>query len=356
MHAAAIPDELVELSAELEALGGGDTRVGEATVFCRVRPVERASEAPIVTVGSSGSHMLVRDPRTSDTTPAAHAVRRFRISPGGAIGGAAALAAPVGRGATQSDVAASVGREALEWWLAGFNASVIAHGQTGAGKTYSLYGPAAAVYAESVPPDAMGLVPRLLGRVYEAIEAAATSEDGAPRLSLGVSCFEVRHASVVDLLAPEQRGGGGGGGVGVAVRARGARHRPGGGRRRRAEKWSARGAAARGAAADRERRGRRHRLVAGPRPRHRGVDFARRDARVPLPPARRLQRARGGAGRRAGGARGRAGRGESSARGVEGDSCHRGRLVASRGGGGAAQCARQFGGGGGGGGHTQGGA
>lgn len=168
MHAAAIPDELVELSAELEALGGGDTRVGEATVFCRVRPVERASEAPIVTVGSSGSHMLVRDPRTSDTTPAAHAVRRFRISPGGAIGGAAALAAPVGRGATQSDVAASVGREALEWWLAGFNASVIAHGQTGAGKTYSLYGPAAAVYAESVPPDAMGLVPRLLGRVYEA--------------------------------------------------------------------------------------------------------------------------------------------------------------------------------------------
>uniref|UniRef100_A0A7S3T2C8 Kinesin motor domain-containing protein n=1 Tax=Emiliania huxleyi TaxID=2903 RepID=A0A7S3T2C8_EMIHU len=214
MHAAAIPDELVELSAELEALGGGDTRVGEATVFCRVRPVERASEAPIVTVGSSGSHMLVRDPRTSDTTPAAHAVRRFRISPGGAIGGAAALAAPVGRGATQSDVAASVGREALEWWLAGFNASVIAHGQTGAGKTYSLYGPAAAVYAESVPPDAMGLVPRLLGRVYEAIEAAATSEDGAPRLSLGVSCFEVRHASVVDLLAPEQRGGGGGGGGG----------------------------------------------------------------------------------------------------------------------------------------------
>ena len=168
MHAAAIPDELVELSAELEALGGGDTRVGEATVFCRVRPVERASEALVVTVGSSGSHMLVRDPRTSDATPAAHAVRRFRISPGGAIGGAAALAAPVGRGATQSDVAASVGREALEWWLAGFNASVIAHGQTGAGKTYSLYGPAAAVYAESVPPDAMGLVPRLLGRVYEA--------------------------------------------------------------------------------------------------------------------------------------------------------------------------------------------
>jgi len=72
----------------------------------------------------------------------------------------------------------------------------------------------------------------------------------------------------------------------------------------------------------------------------------------------------GGAGRRAGGARGgeeeagsvgvrrrssarrgvwtgRAGRGESSARGVEGDSCHRGRLVASRGARGSGEAAER---------------
>lgn len=194
-----VPDELVELSAELEALGGGDTRVGEAAVYCRIRPIEPGlAEPQVVTVGSTGSHVLVRDPHSAEGVPVQQALRRYRVSAGGAIGGPEANA-PGGGGATQADVFASLGADVFDWWLSGFNATLIAHGQSRSGKTHTLFGPAAAVYGAPAPPEATGLVPRLLSRIYGMAETSGTR---APELELAVACYEVRHSGVVDLLAP----------------------------------------------------------------------------------------------------------------------------------------------------------
>jgi hypothetical protein len=195
----AVPDELVDLSAELEALGGGDTRVGEAAVYCRIRPIEVGlAEPQVVTVGSTGSHVLVRDPHSAEGVPVQQALRRYRVSAGGGIGGPEANA-PGGGGATQADVFASLGADVFDWWLSGFNATLIAHGQSRSGKTHTLFGPAAAVYGAPAPPEATGLVPRLLSRVYGMAEASGAR---APDLELAMACYEVRHSGVVDLLAP----------------------------------------------------------------------------------------------------------------------------------------------------------
>jgi hypothetical protein len=196
---AGVPDELVDLSAELESLGGGDTRVGEAAVYCRIRPIEPGlGEPQVVTVGGTGSHVLVRDPHSAEGMPVQQALRRYRVSAGGAIGGPEANAPGAG-GATQADVFASLGADVFEWWLSGFNATLIAHGQSRSGKTHTLFGPAAAVYGALAPPEATGLVPRLLSRVYGIAEASGAR---APELELAVACYEVRHSGVVDLLAP----------------------------------------------------------------------------------------------------------------------------------------------------------
>ena len=43
----AVPQELVDMSEELEALGGGDTRLASAEVHCRARPA-RAGAGGII--------------------------------------------------------------------------------------------------------------------------------------------------------------------------------------------------------------------------------------------------------------------------------------------------------------------
>ena len=74
-----VPGALVSLSAELEALGGGDTRIGDAAVYCSVVP---SAEPSIVSVGAGSNHVLVRDPRCPANVPMQQAVRRYRISAG----------------------------------------------------------------------------------------------------------------------------------------------------------------------------------------------------------------------------------------------------------------------------------
>jgi hypothetical protein len=176
-----VPHELIELSDELDALGGGDARIGEAAVYCRIRPAE-ATEDTIVGVDSR--HVLVHDPRSGADAPAQSSVRRFRVTPDAALD-------PDERG-SQAALFECLGNEALEWVLQGFNATVIAHGEAGSGKTYSLFGPNG-VLGRSFEQQA------LCGRMLETLYGLMTPSSP---LSLSVSCWEVRHSGVADLLAP----------------------------------------------------------------------------------------------------------------------------------------------------------
>ena len=179
----AIPTGLLDLSAELDSLGGGDARIGEAAVYCRVRPAEPGDET---IVDADGSHVLVHDPRGRADAPSQQSVRRFRVSADAALD-------PDERG-SQAALFDSLGNAALEWVLQGFNATVVAHGETGSGKTHSLFGPHG-VLGRSFAEQA------LCGRVLETLFNLMTPSSP---LSVAISCWEVRHSGVVDLLAPDE--------------------------------------------------------------------------------------------------------------------------------------------------------
>lgn len=220
--------ELLELSRELDELGGGDARVATATVCARIRPGPPL-RTPIVT--AAGDAILLRcalarspcgreararraprraprpavracvrrtgvmrlasraripparsDPRAPADVPEARAHRRYRVSPGGAFGGT------VGNG----PFFAAVGLDALDWLWGGFDVTIVAAGQAGSGKTYTLHG-----RGDDTSTHA-GLIPRLGHALLERIADAPTPG----RYALGLSACEVGHASVRDLLLP----------------------------------------------------------------------------------------------------------------------------------------------------------
>ena len=64
----------------------------------------------------------------------------------------------------------------------GTNASVLAYGQTGAGKTYTMFG----------RPDAPGIIPQSLDDIFESVDLNA--------VSVGVSLFEIYNEKPYDLM------------------------------------------------------------------------------------------------------------------------------------------------------------
>ena len=79
----------------------------------------------------------------------------------------------VGDAATsQADVFDAVGKPLSEACMAGYNATVFAYGQTGAGKTYTMYGPDGGTFLAGDPSvdgeasPACGLTPRVLAQLF----------------------------------------------------------------------------------------------------------------------------------------------------------------------------------------------
>ena len=88
---------------------------------------------------------------------------------------------------TQADVYAAVARPLVDAAQAGRNASLLAYGPTGAGKTYTVFG----------TPEAPGVVPRVLDDVC-----------GRAGAVVSVAMVEVSREKAYDLLAPAATGGG----------------------------------------------------------------------------------------------------------------------------------------------------
>lgn len=60
-RAVPIPDDLKVMSEELDALGGGDTRIAPIETYCRVCPLPPAVEASAtIAVRIEGSSVVVR--------------------------------------------------------------------------------------------------------------------------------------------------------------------------------------------------------------------------------------------------------------------------------------------------------
>lgn len=99
--------------------------------------------------------------------------------------------------ATQDKVFDDLGRSVLENAFNGFNTSLFAYGQTGAGKSYSMVG-----YGKNV-----GIVPITCNEMFKAI--GKNSVEGKVRFQVTFSMLEIYSEQVRDLLVKDQNVKGG---------------------------------------------------------------------------------------------------------------------------------------------------
>eukprot|EP01047_Picozoa_sp_COSAG01_P083456 COSAG01_NODE_17469_length_1149_cov_1.476190_2_plen_224_part_01 len=94
-------------------------------------------------------------------------------------------------GTSQADVYETVARPSIESLMAGYNSTIFAYGQTGAGKTYTMMG----------TDEQPGIIPRTIQHIFEEIgrdgQAAGTS------YQMRASFVEIYNEMVRDLLDPK---------------------------------------------------------------------------------------------------------------------------------------------------------
>ncbi|KAJ1452445.1 P-loop containing nucleoside triphosphate hydrolase protein [Pelagophyceae sp. CCMP2097] len=162
---------------------GGSAATRRVTVAVRVRPVSEseARQNALSVVQVQGNRLIVSDPveaaaraATGSFTVPASWRRSFGFD---------ACFCDM----SQSEVFQNVGVPLLRHAWAGFNSSILAYGQTGAGKTHSMIGGTG---------DQAGLIPRICCGLFDAIEASGDV------IRVEVSYMEVYQESVRDLLMP----------------------------------------------------------------------------------------------------------------------------------------------------------
>lgn len=126
--------------------------------------------------------------------------------------------------ASQADIFESVGVPVTDAFLEGYHGCLIAYGQTGAGKTFTMQGPDEHTETDNISgdtgvmnaaedPEQLGLIPRVLKRIFAHIEselAAAENKENArdvniekPELEFTVKCsyLEIYNETMADLLS-----------------------------------------------------------------------------------------------------------------------------------------------------------
>jgi kinesin family member 15 len=121
----------------------------------------------------------------------------------------------------QALVFESVGRQACHHFLDGYNVAIFAYGQTGAGKTYTMYGRGGVTLApqegagagpggggdfkgtpKSTVAEKTGLVPRCLFYIFSRIQELRAR---GCQCDIKVSFIEIYNETVIDLLTPNAR-------------------------------------------------------------------------------------------------------------------------------------------------------
>ena len=99
--------------------------------------------------------------------------------------------------ATQEDVFKAVGKPIADACLAGYNGTIFAYGQTGAGKTHTMYGP------PSPDQSLRGVAPRVFEYLFAHMKReTATCDDGELTFDCRGSFLEIYNENLTDLLVP----------------------------------------------------------------------------------------------------------------------------------------------------------
>ncbi|KAL0905212.1 hypothetical protein M5K25_027401 [Dendrobium thyrsiflorum] len=107
---------------------------------------------------------------------------------------------------TQHDIFQLVGLPLVENCLAGFNSSIFAYGQSGSGKTYTMWGASNSLTADfSLSPE-RGLTPRVFEQLFFRInEEQAKHSNKQLHFQCYCSFLEIYNEQITDLLDPTQR-------------------------------------------------------------------------------------------------------------------------------------------------------
>lgn len=98
----------------------------------------------------------------------------------------------------QVDVYNFTARDTIEDILKGYNGTIFAYGQTGAGKSFTMFGPEGG--ADSIPEPAKGIIPRACKHIFDRIEA----DESGTEFILKCSFLEIYKESIRDLLDREK--------------------------------------------------------------------------------------------------------------------------------------------------------
>ncbi|GAQ79779.1 hypothetical kinesin-like protein [Klebsormidium nitens] len=168
----------IHMAEQLDALGGGNARIGRLELFVRVCPAPPGADLCMheLREGRDEKENVVklREPRYPTSTP-----RTFSCT----------QAFPPG--ASQLGFCAQVGAPIIDWLWDGFNALLLGYGQTGTGKSHSLFGGSS--YGPASEQD--GLMHHILSTL---LERSKKTESGS--CTVGLQCWEVRGEKTVDLL------------------------------------------------------------------------------------------------------------------------------------------------------------
>ncbi|KAL8129153.1 hypothetical protein V2J09_018308 [Rumex salicifolius] len=108
--------------------------------------------------------------------------------------------------AKQEDVFELVGAPLVTDALAGYNATVLSYGQSGSGKTYTLWGPPSAMVEGHSPSTQQGIGPRIFKMLFSEIETIKQNSNGKQiNYQCRCSFLEIHNGQLGDLLDPTQR-------------------------------------------------------------------------------------------------------------------------------------------------------
>ncbi|KAJ4838841.1 hypothetical protein Tsubulata_013940 [Turnera subulata] len=106
----------------------------------------------------------------------------------------------------QEDVFQLVGIPLVKSALAGYNASILSYGQSGSGKTYTLWGPPSAMLQVPSPCSNQGIVPRIFQMLFSEIQKEQENNQGKQvNFQCRCSFLEIYNEQIGDLLDPVRR-------------------------------------------------------------------------------------------------------------------------------------------------------
>ncbi|KAI3418132.1 Kinesin motor domain-containing protein [Psidium guajava] len=107
---------------------------------------------------------------------------------------------------SQEHIFQTVGVPLVQSALAGYNTSILTYGQSGSGKTYTMWGPPSSIVEEPSSRSAQGLVPRIFQMLFSEIEKEQGNSEGKlVNYQCRCSFLEIYNEQIGDLLDPTQR-------------------------------------------------------------------------------------------------------------------------------------------------------